>query len=128
MQQIPVYAFTGFLDSGKTKFIQETLEDQNFNDGCKILLIVCEEGIEEYDPTRFYGQNVRQLVIENESDLTPELLAEYEKKHVIDRVVIEYNGKKKNNVHRLRIGKLYEKEGADDDDYEPVPFDIPTED
>ena len=27
MEQIPVYVFTGFLDSGKTKFIQETLED-----------------------------------------------------------------------------------------------------
>ncbi len=91
-EQTPIYLFTGFLESGKTKMIQETLEDQNFNDGCKILLIVCEEGIEEYDPTRFYGQNVRQLVIENESDLTPQLLAEYEKKHVIDRVVIEYNG------------------------------------
>ena len=33
MQQIPVYSFTGFLDSGKTKFIQETLEDPRFNDG-----------------------------------------------------------------------------------------------
>ena len=33
MQQIPVYAFTGFLESGKTKFIQETLEDPRFNGG-----------------------------------------------------------------------------------------------
>ena len=30
---IPVYAFTGFLDAGKTKFIQETLEDERFNAG-----------------------------------------------------------------------------------------------
>ena len=91
-EQIPVYLFTGFLESGKTKMIQETLEDQNFNDGCKILLIVCEEGIEEYDPSRFWGQNVRQLLIESEADLTPDLLSEYNKKHLIDRVVIEYNG------------------------------------
>ena len=91
-EQTPIYLFTGFLESGKTRMIQETMEDKNFNDGSKILLIVCEEGIEEYDPTRFWGQNVRQLVVENESDLTPALLAEYEKKHVIDRVVIEYNG------------------------------------
>ena len=91
-KQKPIYLFTGFLESGKTRMIQETMEDKNFNDGSKILLIVCEEGIEEYDPTRFWGQNVRQLVIENESDLTPQLLADYEKKHVIDRVVIEYNG------------------------------------
>ena len=91
-EQIPIYLFTGFLESGKTRMIQETLEDKNFNDGCKILLIVCEEGIEEYDPSRFWGQNVQQLTVENERDLTPKLLAEYAKKHLIDRVVIEYNG------------------------------------
>ena len=50
MQQIPVYAFTGFLDSGKTKFIQETLEDPRFNAGERTLLLVFEEGEEEYDP------------------------------------------------------------------------------
>ena len=49
MQQIPVYSFTGFLDSGKTKFIQETLEDPRFNDGERTLLLVFEEGEEEYD-------------------------------------------------------------------------------
>ena len=48
MMQIPVYAFTGFLDSGKTKFIQETLEDERFNAGERTLLLVCEEGEEEY--------------------------------------------------------------------------------
>lgn len=32
-QEIPVYLFTGFLDAGKTKFIQETLEDVRFNNG-----------------------------------------------------------------------------------------------
>ena len=41
---IPVYAFTGFLESGKTKFIQETLEDPRFNAGERTLLLVMEEG------------------------------------------------------------------------------------
>lgn len=45
-----------------------------------------------------------------------------------EAMVIEYNGKKKNNVHRLRIGKLYEKEGTDDDYEEPITFDLPTDD
>ena len=27
--EIPVYLFVGFLESGKTKFIQETFEDPN---------------------------------------------------------------------------------------------------
>ena len=91
-KQKPIYLFTGFLEAGKTKMIQETMEDKNFNDGSNFLLIVCEEGIEEYDPSRFYAPNVRQLVIENECDLTPQLLAEYEKKYDIDRIAIEYNG------------------------------------
>lgn len=29
-REIPVYLFTGFLDAGKTTFIQETLEDPQF--------------------------------------------------------------------------------------------------
>ena len=44
---IPVYLFTGFMDAGKTKFIQETLEDKRFDTGERTLLIVCEEGEEE---------------------------------------------------------------------------------
>ena len=52
-RQIPVYLFTGFLEAGKTKFIQETLEDKRFNSGERMLLLVCEEGIEEYEPEEF---------------------------------------------------------------------------
>ncbi len=49
-KQIPVYLFVGQLESGKTKFIQETMEDPNFDSGDKTLLLVCEEGEVEYDP------------------------------------------------------------------------------
>ena len=91
-KQIPIYLFTGFLEAGKTQMIQESLENPNFNDGSNILLIVCEEGIEEYDPSRFFSPNVRRMVIEKESDLTPELLADYDYHHSIDRIMIEYNG------------------------------------
>ena len=58
MVQIPVYAFTGFLDSGKTKFIQETLEDERFNAGERTLLLVFEEGEEEYDFSTYPHKNV----------------------------------------------------------------------
>ena len=44
MPDIPMYVFTGFLESGKTKFIQETLEDERFNTGERTLLLVFEEG------------------------------------------------------------------------------------
>ena len=53
MKDFPVYLFTGFLESGKTKFIQETLEDRRFCNGEKTLLLVCEEGEEEYSPDQF---------------------------------------------------------------------------
>ena len=49
-KEIPVYLFVGFLESGKTKFIQETFEDPNFDSGDKTLLLICEEGEEEYNP------------------------------------------------------------------------------
>ena len=46
-KEIPVYLFVGFLESGKTKFIQETFEDPNFDSGATTLLLVCDEGEEE---------------------------------------------------------------------------------
>ena len=50
MEEVQVYLFTGFLDAGKTKFIRETLQDKRFNDKEPTLLLVCEEGEEEYEP------------------------------------------------------------------------------
>ena len=58
MVQIPVYVLTGFLDSGKTKFIHETLEDTRFNAGERTLLLIFEEGEEEYDISAYPHQNV----------------------------------------------------------------------
>ncbi|MGE4484621.1 MAG: GTPase [Oscillospiraceae bacterium] len=90
--EIPVYLFTGFLESGKTKFIQETLEDKRFNTGEKTLLLICEEGIEEYDPSRFYGKNVYLEKLTEMEDLRPEKLEGLCKAHNCERVVIEFNG------------------------------------
>lgn len=88
----PVYLFTGFLESGKTKFIQETLEDERFNAGEKTLLIVCEEGIEEYEPAKFSGKNVFIRTVDSADELTEELLNGWLKETRSERVVIEYNG------------------------------------
>ena len=92
MEDIPVYLFTGFLDAGKTKFIQETLEDERFNNGENTLLLICEEGEEEYDPSTFSGPNVFIELIDDQSELTPTNLERLQKKHAAERVVIEYNG------------------------------------
>ena len=92
MRDIPIYLFTGFLEGGKTHIIQESLENEKFNSGEKTLIIQCEEGEEELDPTRFYGKNCYLELIEEEEELTQEKLSELQKKHKPDRIIIEYNG------------------------------------
>ena len=91
MVQIPVYVFTGFLDSGKTKFIQETLEDPRFNAGERTLLLVFEEGEEEYDFSTYPYKNVYLEVLDQQTVTTKELKA-LAKKHKAQRVVAELNG------------------------------------
>ena len=99
MVEIPVYAFTGFLDSGKTKFIQETFEDERFNAGERTLLLVLEEGEEEYDFSTYPHQNVFLEVVNQETVTTKELAA-LAKKHKVERVVAELNGMQ-------QVGDLY---------------------
>ena len=102
MKQIPVYLFTGFLEAGKTKFIQETLEDRRFNNGEKTLLLLCEEGVEEYDPGRFSGTNVYVEVLEAEEDFDTAALDAMARRTGCERVVVEYNG-------MWLLNTLYEK-------------------
>ena len=91
-KEIPVYLFVGFLESGKTKFIQETFEDPNFDSGDKTLLLICEEGEEEYNPKKFAFPGVTVKVIEDKAEMNPQNLAKLEKESGAGRVVIEYNG------------------------------------
>lgn len=89
---IPVYLFTGFLESGKTKFIQETMEDERFNSGEKVLLIVCESGVEQYDRKKFAYDNVDIVTFKDEKELTTAALVKSERECKPEKVVIEYNG------------------------------------
>lgn len=92
MKEIPLYLFTGFLEAGKTKFIQGTLEDVRFNDGERTLILMCEEGIEELDFSLFSSENVFVETVEEEKDLTPQLITTLIKKHKVERIIVEYNG------------------------------------
>lgn len=91
-KDVPVYLFTGFLEAGKTKFIQETLEDRRFCNGERTLLLVCEEGEEEYAPDQFADKSVFIRVVEEQSQLTSENLSRWVSETKAERVVIEYNG------------------------------------
>ena len=89
--EIPVYLFTGFLEAGKTKMVHETLADQRFQDKEKTLVLLCEEGEEEYDPRDYKGK-VFIETIESEDELTTENLKSLLKKHGAERVMVEMNG------------------------------------
>lgn len=91
-KEIPVYLFTGFLDAGKTRFIQETLGDPRFNKGERTLLLMCEDGEEEYDPRLFTGKNVFIEPVESPDKLNSAHLAQLLARHKAERVLIECNG------------------------------------
>lgn len=92
MMEIPVYLFAGFLDAGKSSFVQSTLEDERFNDGEHTLVLMCEEGEIELEPQRFSSPNVFVEIIEEPEDISPFLLSTLEQKYDIQRVIVEYNG------------------------------------
>ncbi len=88
----PVYLFTGFLEAGKTKFILETMNDGEFNDGkVRFLIIRCEEGEEEIYPDML-GDNVSYASFEEAERITPDRLEAMRRRAKADVVLVEYNG------------------------------------
>ena len=88
----PVYVINGFLESGKTEFISFTLSQPYFQIKGKTLLLLCEEGENEYDANLLKQSRTEVELIEEETDFNPEKLTELEKKHKPERIIIEYNG------------------------------------
>lgn len=91
-EPIPVYLFTGFLESGKTQFIKEILADPGFTENERTALLLCEEGMEEYDERELLRYGTALVPIESLDRLTPNLLKRIEQKYDPDRIIIEYNG------------------------------------
>ena len=89
--QIPIFLINGQLDSGKTRFISETIEMGQFDDAKKKLLIVCEEGEEEYDQQMLKDKEIDMVVLEKE-EFTEERLTEPDKQYDPWLVIVEYNG------------------------------------
>lgn len=90
--ETPVYLINGFLESGKTQFIKVTLEDPEFINGDRILLIVCEEGEEEYDEEKFKKKNIFTEYIDEREEYTLEKLNELNAEYHPDKIIIELNG------------------------------------
>ncbi len=91
-KEIPVYLFTGFLESGKTQVIAETLKEGQFKDGNKTLYIICEEGEEEIPKAVLDENSFTSVVIEDEEEVSFDNFMKLDMDHDPDRVMIEYNG------------------------------------
>ncbi|MBQ1483623.1 MAG: hypothetical protein IIZ28_08660 [Erysipelotrichaceae bacterium] len=95
----PVYVFSGFLDSGKTQAIKETLYNPRFNEGESSLILVFEQGDVEYDEKFLKFTNSQVLYMDSIKDLTIEKQKEIDKKYRgIERIFIELNGMEDDNI------------------------------
>lgn len=89
---VPVYLFTGFMDSGKTSLITQTLIENDFGVGARTLIIACEDGDEEYDEVKLAEQKATVIGVDSEEEFTADFLKDCDTTMKPDQVFIEYNG------------------------------------
>lgn len=88
--EIGVYFFEGFLESGKTRYIQSLLEDDSIPEDLHVLVLQTEEGLEELEPVpgkQFFFHSFDKL-----EDITPEKLTELEDRYSPNTIMVELNG------------------------------------
>ena len=100
---MPLFLINGFLEAGKTEFLQFTMEQEYFQTDGKTLLIVCEEGDTEYDEELLKATGTELITIDSLEELTPEKLTKLELLHNPERVLMEWNGMW--NQDELRLPK-----------------------
>ena len=92
MKELPIYILNGFLDSGKTSFLKDTLDNEEFSQGQNILLIVCEEGEEEYEADLLNQYNIHLEIVDGKENFTVDFFKEKERLYNPDCILLEYNG------------------------------------
>ncbi|MDO4939557.1 MAG: GTP-binding protein [Lachnospiraceae bacterium] len=90
--EIPVFIINGFLEAGKTKFLKYTLDQDYFQQDGRTLLILCEEGDEEYPRDLLERTHTDMVTVSDISELTEEKLKAMEIAYGPERVIIEWNG------------------------------------
>ena len=92
MEQLPVFVINGFLEAGKTQFMKFTMQQEYFRTDGNTLLIVCEEGEEEYDEGLLESTHTTAKYIDDINDLTLQKMEELTKEVNPERILIEWNG------------------------------------
>lgn len=89
--QVPIFLFTGFLESGKTTIVHDYLCEDYFHDGRKTVIIVCEEGIIEYDEKKLAEDNFTVIHIDSMEEFTEEFLENINTTYQPANIIIEHN-------------------------------------
>ena len=92
MERLPIFVINGFLEAGKTQFMKFTMKQEYFQTEGNTLLIVCEEGEEEYDKELLESTHTTVKYIDDISDFTKEKMIEFTKEVDPERILIEWNG------------------------------------
>ena len=92
MERLPIFVINGFLEAGKTQFMKFTMQQEYFQTDGNTLLIVCEEGEEEYDKDLLESTHTTVKYIDDISDFTKEKMIEFTKEVNPERILIEWNG------------------------------------
>ncbi|MCF2683272.1 GTP-binding protein [Faecalicatena contorta] len=109
----PVFVVTGFLDSGKTTMIKETLMEQEWIEPGLTLLLVCEEGEEEYSKEYLDAKEMVMLKIDDISQLNTVFFKNCEKNYHPAQIVIEYNGMwKLEDLLTIKYPRNFELQGV----------------
>lgn len=90
--EIPVYLFTGLLESGKTTLIQEVAGEEDFLEPGTTLLIQCEEGEAEFSESFLKEYDMVLLKAERPEDFNELFWKRCEKEYKPTQIMIEYNG------------------------------------
>lgn len=84
--------FTGFLDSGKTSLILDAIANSDFEEDERTVLLVCEEGEEEYDEELLKEHGIIKLVLDEEEQFNENFLKGIALNYYPDHILVEYNG------------------------------------
>jgi len=90
--EIPVYLFTGLLESGKTTLIHEVAGEEGFLEPGNTLLIRCEEGEEEFSEEFLRKYSMILLDVEEAEELNESFWRKSETDYKPAQIMIEYNG------------------------------------
>ncbi len=107
--RVPVYLVNGFLEGGKTSFLRFTVAQEYFDIDEPTLLILCEEGEEEYDLRELADHDTRLEIVEDQEHFNEGFLQKLEEIYQPGRVLIEYNGMwQTGQLHQMELPEGWE--------------------